>query len=42
VQHPDRAFTREELLGHVWGSTGQLQDLATVFEHMRRLRVKKL
>lgn len=38
LKHPDRAFTREELLGSVWGwSYG---DLSTVTVTMRRLREK--
>jgi two-component system alkaline phosphatase synthesis response regulator PhoP len=37
---PDHVFTREELLEHVWGSTQEWQDPATVTEHVRRLRLK--
>ena len=37
---PDQVFTREELLEHVWGSTKEWQDPATVTEHIRRLRLK--
>ncbi len=37
---PDQVFTREELLEHVWGSTQEWQDPATVTEHVRRLRLK--
>jgi two-component system phosphate regulon response regulator PhoB len=37
---PDQVFTREELLEHVWGSTQEWQDPATVTEHIRRLRLK--
>jgi two-component system, OmpR family, phosphate regulon response regulator PhoB len=37
---PDHVFTREELLEHVWGSTQEWQDPATVTEHIRRLRLK--
>jgi len=37
---PDQVFTREELLEHVWGSTGDWQDAATVTEHIRRIRLK--
>lgn len=37
---PDQVFTREELLEHVWGSTQDWQDPATVTEHVRRLRLK--
>ena len=35
-----RCFTREELLQHVWASTDDWQQAATVTEHIRRLRVK--
>jgi two-component system phosphate regulon response regulator PhoB len=38
--NPDQVFTREELLEHVWGSTQDWQDPATVTEHVRRLRLK--
>jgi two-component system, OmpR family, phosphate regulon response regulator PhoB len=37
---PDHVFSREELLEHVWGSTQEWQDPATVTEHVRRLRLK--
>ncbi len=37
---PGHAFSREELLEHVWGSTQEWQDPATVTEHVRRLRLK--
>ena len=37
---PEQVFTREELLEHVWGSTQEWQDPATVTEHVRRLRLK--
>jgi len=37
---PDRVFSREELLEHVWGSTQDWQDPATVTEHIRRVRLK--
>jgi DNA-binding response OmpR family regulator len=37
---PDRVFSREELLEHVWGSTRHWQDPATITEHVRRLRLK--
>ena len=33
-------FSRRELLEHVWGSTQEWQDPATVTEHVRRLRLK--
>lgn len=39
VQSP-RVFTREVLLHHVWGSTSEWQDVATVTEHIRRIRSK--
>jgi DNA-binding response OmpR family regulator len=35
-----RTYSRQELLFHVWGSTGDWQDPATVTEHVRRLRAK--
>jgi two-component system response regulator RegX3 len=35
---PDRVFSREELLEHVWGSTASWQEAATVTEHVRRIR----
>ena len=35
-----RTFTRETLLHHVWGSTSDWQDDATVTEHVRRIRAK--
>lgn len=38
AKHPRRAFTREELLQAVWGSSAQWQDPATVTEHVRRIR----
>ncbi|ACQ81330.1 two component transcriptional regulator, winged helix family [Beutenbergia cavernae DSM 12333] len=38
MRHPDRAFSREELLEHVWGWT--FGDLSTVTVHVRRLRAK--
>ena len=37
---PRRAFTREELLRGVWRSSGDWQTVATVTEHVRRLRQK--
>lgn len=37
---PGRAFSREELLRSVWGSSPEWQSSATVNEHVRRLRVK--
>jgi two-component system phosphate regulon response regulator PhoB len=35
---PGRVFSRAELLEHVWGSTANWQEAATVTEHVRRLR----
>lgn len=37
---PQRVFSRVELLEHVWQSMPGWQDLATVTEHIRRVRVK--
>ena len=37
---PGRCVARDELLHHVWGSTPDWQDSATVTEHIRRLRKK--
>ena len=37
---PRRAFSREELLRGVWQSSGEWQTVATVTEHVRRLRQK--
>jgi DNA-binding response OmpR family regulator len=33
-------FTRAELLEHVWGSSPEWQDPATVTVHVRRIRQK--
>jgi DNA-binding response OmpR family regulator len=35
---PREVFSREQLLEHVWGSSEEWQDAATVTEHVRRLR----
>ena len=35
---PRQVFSREQLLDHVWSSSSQWQDDATVTEHVRRLR----
>ena len=35
---PERVFSRDELLEHVWGSTANWQEAATVTEHVRRVR----
>jgi len=37
---PRQVFTREQLLRQVWGSSSEWQDVATVTEHVRRLRGK--
>jgi two-component system phosphate regulon response regulator PhoB len=37
---PRQVFTREQLLRGVWSSSGEWQDVATVTEHVRRLRGK--
>ena len=37
---PREVFSREQLLEHVWGSSAEWQDPATVTEHVRRLRLK--
>lgn len=37
---PGRTCSREQLLGWVWDSSSELQDPATVTEHIRRLRKK--
>lgn len=37
---PRQVFTREQLLRHVWGSSTEWQDDATVTEHVRRVRRK--
>jgi DNA-binding response OmpR family regulator len=38
--HQGRVFSREELLNEVWGSSEEWQVLATVTEHVRRVRLK--
>jgi DNA-binding response OmpR family regulator len=38
IRHPGRAFSRSELLEHVWGWT--FGDQSTVTVHVRRLREK--
>lgn len=40
AEHPDRVFTRDELLRTVWRSRAEWQSAATVTEHVRRLRTK--
>jgi DNA-binding response OmpR family regulator len=39
-ESPRQVFSRGQLLEHVWGSSAEWQDPATVTEHVRRLRVK--
>jgi two-component system phosphate regulon response regulator PhoB len=38
--NPRRVFSRDELLGEVWGSSQDWQTPATVTEHVRRVRLK--
>lgn len=38
--HPGHAFSREDLLRAVWGSSAEFQAAATVTEHVRRIRNK--
>lgn len=40
VAHPRQAFSRDELLSAVWGSSIEWQSAATVTEHVRRLRLQ--
>ena len=40
AQHPGQAFSRYQLIEHVWGSEGELYDARTVSVHVRRLREK--
>lgn len=35
---PSQVFTREQILGEVWGSSSDWQDPGTVTEHVRRIR----
>jgi DNA-binding response OmpR family regulator len=37
---PRQVFSRDQILEHVWGSSGDWQDAATVTEHVRRIRRK--
>lgn len=37
---PRQVFSREQLLQHVWSSSAEWQDSATVTEHVRRVRRK--
>lgn len=40
AQHPGQAFSRAQLIEHVWGSDSELYDDKTVSVHVRRLREK--
>lgn len=40
ARSPRQVFTREQLLRHVWESSSEWQDPATVTEHIRRIRNK--
>jgi two-component system, OmpR family, phosphate regulon response regulator PhoB len=40
AQSPRQVFSRGQLLEHVWGSSSDWQDPATVTEHVRRIRRK--
>jgi two-component system alkaline phosphatase synthesis response regulator PhoP len=40
VASPRQVFTRDQLLEHVWQSSSEWQDSATVTEHIRRVRRK--
>jgi DNA-binding response OmpR family regulator len=40
MSSPRQVFNREQLLDHVWGSSSNWQDSATVTEHVRRIRKK--
>ncbi len=40
ARSPRQVFSREQLLEHVWESSGEWQNEATVTEHIRRLRSK--
>ena len=40
ARSPRRVFSHGELLAHVWNSTREWQDPATVTEHVRRIRTK--
>ena len=37
---PRQVFSRQQLLQHVWSSSSEWQDQATVTEHVRRVRRK--
>jgi len=38
--HPRQVFSRNQLLEHVWDSSVEWQDPATVTVHIRRIRTK--
>ena len=40
ARSPRQVFSREQLLEHVWESSSEWQNEATVTEHIRRLRAK--
>ena len=40
ARSPRQVFSRQQLLEHVWDSSAEWQDAATVTEHIRRLRRK--
>ncbi|MGZ4807582.1 MAG: EAL domain-containing protein, partial [Ilumatobacteraceae bacterium] len=40
ASRPGHVFSRDELLNHIWGSSKDWQDQATVTEHIYRLRKK--
>ena len=40
ASHPGQVFSRAQLLDHVWDSSTEWQDPATVTVHMRRIRAK--
>ena len=40
ARSPRQVFNREQLLQHVWNSSSDWQDPATVTEHVRRVRLK--
>lgn len=40
LQHPGKAWTRDQLLEHVWGIRGGIGDSRTIDLHVRKLRKK--
>lgn len=40
LQHPGKAWTRDQLLEHVWGIRGGIGDSRTIDLHIRKLRKK--